>query len=761
MSYLDELNESQRIAVEHIYGPIMVIAGAGSGKTRVLTYRIAYMMEQDIDPFHILALTFTNKAAKEMTERIGHIVGAAEAKNISMGTFHSVFSKILRFNAERIGFPNNFTIYDTQDSKSLIKDIIKELNLDDKTYKPSMVFGRISAAKNNLISPEAYAANTEIQLEDKQSRRPELGRIFQTYANRCLKAGAMDFDDLLYFTNVLLRDFPDVLHYYQQKFQYILVDEYQDTNYAQYLIVKKLAAAYQNICVVGDDAQSIYSFRGANIENILNFRKDYPDFVLYKLEQNYRSTKNIVEAANSIIKKNKDQILKTVWTDNTEGAKIKVQRSLTDNEEGRTIAQAIFERKTAEGARFQDFAILYRTNKQSRAFEEALRKLNIPYKIYGGLSFYQRKEIKDLLAYFRLSANPHDEEALKRVINYPKRGIGKTTIENIIIAANRYNVSMWEVIKDFQRFPADVGSAARTKIYEFVTMVDSFGAELDKTDAFTLAERIAKSSGIIRELLAEKDKGPEEVERFQNIEELLAGIQEFVRGADPDAPRTLADFMMDVALLTDADQDKPEDRNHISLMTIHSSKGLEFPHIYIVGLEENLFPSQMALNSRSELEEERRLFYVALTRGMRSCMLSYATSRFTWGQSIMCEPSRFIDEIDPQYLQFESVSRASNSRSLMGSGGFDRSFTGGLNKQLGNNPPLRSLKEVSGRPSTSQTENTLAIMVGNNVLHDRFGKGKVLKLEGDGADKKATIFFPQHGSKTVLLRFANLQILED
>ncbi len=761
MSYLDELNESQRIAVEHIYGPIMVIAGAGSGKTRVLTYRIAYMMEQDIDPFHILALTFTNKAAKEMTERIGHIVGAAEAKNISMGTFHSVFSKILRFNAERIGFPNNFTIYDTQDSKSLIKDIIKELNLDDKTYKPSMVFGRISAAKNNLISPEAYAANTEIQLEDKQSRRPELGRIFQTYANRCLKAGAMDFDDLLYFTNVLLRDFPDVLHYYQQKFQYILVDEYQDTNYAQYLIVKKLAAAYQNICVVGDDAQSIYSFRGANIENILNFRKDYPDFVLYKLEQNYRSTKNIVEAANSIIKKNKDQILKTVWTDNTEGAKIKVQRSLTDNEEGRTIAQAIFERKTADGARFQDFAILYRTNKQSRAFEEALRKLNIPYKIYGGLSFYQRKEIKDLLAYFRLSANPHDEEALKRVINYPKRGIGKTTIENIIIAANRYNVSMWEVIKDFQRFPADVGSAARTKIYEFVTMVDSFGAELDKTDAFTLAERIAKSSGIIRELLAEKDKGPEEVERFQNIEELLAGIQEFVRGADPDAPRTLADFMMDVALLTDADQDKPEDRNHISLMTIHSSKGLEFPHIYIVGLEENLFPSQMALNSRSELEEERRLFYVALTRGMRSCMLSYATSRFTWGQSIMCEPSRFIDEIDPQYLQFESVSRASNSRSLMGSGGFDRSFTGGLNKPLGNNPPLRSLKEVSGRPSTSQTENTLAIMVGNNVLHDRFGKGKVLKLEGDGADKKATIFFPQHGSKTVLLRFANLQILED
>jgi DNA helicase-2/ATP-dependent DNA helicase PcrA len=761
MSYLDELNESQRVAVEHIFGPTMVIAGAGSGKTRVLTYRIAFMMEQGIDPFNILALTFTNKAAKEMTERIGHIVGAAEAKNISMGTFHSVFSKILRFNAERIGFPNNFTIYDTQDSKSLIKDIIKELNLDDKTYKPSMVFGRISAAKNNLISPEAYLANAEIQLEDKQSRRPELGRIFETYANRCLKAGAMDFDDLLYFTNVLLRDFADVLHYYQQKFQYILVDEYQDTNYAQYLIVKKLAAAYQNICVVGDDAQSIYSFRGANIENILNFRKDYPDFALFKLEQNYRSTKNIVEAANSIIKKNKDQILKTVWTHNTEGSKIKVQRSLTDNEEGRMVAQAIFERKTATGSRFQDFAILYRTNKQSRAFEEALRKLNMPYKIYGGLSFYQRKEIKDLLAYFRLSANPHDEEALKRVINYPKRGIGKTSIENIIIAANRYNASMWEVICDFQRYPAGLNNASQSKITEFVTMIKSFGAEIDKTDAFTLAERIAKSSGIIRELLAEKDKGPEEVERFQNIEELLSGIQEFVRAASPDEPRSLADFMVDVALLTDADQEKPEDRNHISLMTIHASKGLEFPHIFVVGLEENLFPSQMALNSRSELEEERRLFYVALTRGMQTCMLSYATSRFTWGQSIMCEPSRFIDEIDPQYLQFESINRSANSRSLMGSGGFDKPHTGGLNKPFQPAPQLRSLKEVSQNKPTSSNNNSSNVMVGSNVLHDRFGKGKVLKVEGQGPDTKATIFFPQHGSKTVLLRFANIQVIED
>ncbi|MBM3186042.1 MAG: UvrD-helicase domain-containing protein, partial [Bacteroidetes bacterium] len=567
MSYLDELNESQRVAVENIYGPTMVIAGAGSGKTRVLTYRIAFMLENGIDPFNILALTFTNKAAREMTERISNIVGGQEAKNISMGTFHSVFSKILRFNADRIGFPNNYTIYDTQDSKSLIKDIVKEFNLDDKTYKPSGVFGRISSAKNSLISPEAYLNNDEIQLEDKQSRRPEIGRIYQTYANRCQKSGAMDFDDLLYFTNVLLRDFPEVLHYYQQKFQYILVDEYQDTNYAQYLIVKKLAAGFENICVVGDDAQSIYSFRGANIQNILNFRQDYPDFKLFKLEQNYRSTKNIVEAANSVIKKNKDQINKKVWTDNIIGDKLKVVRTLTDNEEGKTIASRLFDIKQSEGISWNDFAILYRTNKQSRAFEEALRKLNIPYRIYGGLSFYQRKEIKDLLAYFRLAANPRDEEALKRVINYPRRAIGKTSIENVIIAANRYNVSMWDVITDFNQYPADVNSGTKLKIYEFTTMISSFNAQLNKLNAYELADTIAKSSGILKELRDEKDKGPEEVERLQNIEELLSGIQEFVKLDETDEFRSLSDFMIEVALLTDADEDKSEERNHVSLMT--------------------------------------------------------------------------------------------------------------------------------------------------------------------------------------------------
>ena len=657
MSYLDELNSSQREAVEAINGPTMVIAGAGSGKTRVLTYRIAFMLEQGIDPFNIMSLTFTNKAAKEMSERIGKIVGTTDGKNITMGTFHSVFSRILRYNADRIGYPSNFTIYDTQDSKSLLKDIVKELNLDDKVYKPGLVLGRISSAKNNLISPDAYVANEEIMNEDKQARRPEIARIYKTYATRCFKAGAMDFDDLLYQTNVLLRDFPDVLHYYQQKFKYILVDEYQDTNYAQYLIVKKLAAIYENICVVGDDAQSIYSFRGANIQNILNFRKDYPDFKLFKLEQNYRSTKHIVEAANSVIAKNQDQIKKSVWTDNSEGSKLAVVRTLTDNEEGKVITNKIFDLKQGTASSYNDFAILYRTNKQSRSFEEALRKINIPYKIYGGLSFYQRKEIKDLLAYFRLTTNQRDEEALKRVINYPRRGIGKTSIENISIASNQYGVSMWDVIANFNQYPVALNTGTKTKLYEFVTMIQSFTAQLSKINAYDLAQTIAKSSGILKELYSEKEKGPEEVERYQNIEELLGGIKEFTINQGEDDDKSLAEFMIDVALLTDADADKGDEKNHVTLMTIHSSKGLEFPHVYLVGLEENLFPSQMALNSRSELEEERRLFYVAVTRAKDTCTLSYATSRFIWGNLVSSEPSRFIEEIDPIHLNFESQQR--------------------------------------------------------------------------------------------------------
>ena len=757
MAYLDELNERQLEAVKNIYGPTMVIAGAGSGKTRALTFRIAYMMEQGIDPFNIMALTFTNKAAKEMMQRIGTIVGDTEAKNITMGTFHSVFSRILRFNADRLGYPSNFTIYDTQDSKSLIRDILKGFNYDDKIYKPSTVFGRISSAKNNLISPEAYENNDEIRTEDRMANRPDLFRIYKAYSSRCFKAGAMDFDDLLYQMNVLLRDFPDVLSYYQQKFQYILVDEYQDTNFAQYLIVKKLAASYENICVVGDDAQSIYSFRGANIQNILNFKKDYPDFKLFKLEQNYRSTKNIVEAANSVIARNKDQIKKHVWTGNDEGKKIHVIRTLTDNEEGKVIANKIFDLSKSSGCSYNDFAILYRTNKQSRSFEESLRKINIPYKIYGGLSFYQRKEIKDLLGYFRLAANPYDEEALKRVINYPKRGIGKTSLEKVIIAANQYGVSAWDIIHNFEQYPVSINAGAKSKITDFVTMIRSFSAQIDKLDAYSLAQEIAKSSGILKELYNDKDKGPEEVERYQNIEELLAGIKEFTISRTEDESKSLSEFMLDVALLTDADQDVDQDRNHVTMMTIHSSKGLEFPHVYLVGLEENLFPSQMALNSRMDLEEERRLFYVAITRAENTCTLSYATSRFQWGNLITSERSRFVDEISSEYLLHETPERG-RGQSLTGKS-FDRPFHGGLNKNLGS----RSLKPLKNVISASDKNkiNSDNLKVGYNVEHERFGKGKITKLEGKGPDQKATIFFPRHGTKTVLLRFANLKLIEN
>ncbi len=760
MGYLEELNESQLAAVKHIEGPTMVIAGAGSGKTRVLTYRIAYMMEQGVDPFNILALTFTNKAAKEMTERIGKIVGPGEARNITMGTFHSVFSRILRINSDRLGYPSNFTIYDTQDSKSLLKDIIKQFDLDDKAYKPANVLGRISSAKNNLISPEAYEQNSEIMLEDKQAKRSEMARIYKAYAARCFNAGAMDFDDLLFNTNVLLRDFPDVLSYYQQKFRYVLVDEYQDTNYAQYLIVKKLAAVYENICVVGDDAQSIYSFRGANIQNILNFKTDYPDFELYKLEQNYRSTKNIVEAANGVIAKNKDQIKKTVWTSNESGEKINVVRTLTDNEEGKVVTNKIYDRAKQEGLSYNDFAILYRTNRQSRSFEEALRKLNVPYKIYGGLSFYQRKEIKDLLAYFRLAANQQDEEALKRVINYPLRGIGKTSIESVITGANQYGVSPWEVIADFNRYPVQINAGARARISEFVTMIRSFSAQLDRTDADVLAQEIARSSGILKELSSEKDKGPEEVERYQNIEELLAAIKEFTISRQEGESKSLAEFMLDVALLTDADQDKGEEKNHVTMMTIHSSKGLEFQHVHLVGVEENLFPSLLSLNSRTDLEEERRLFYVAVTRAKETCTLSYATSRFQWGNLVTSEPSRFIDEIDPQYLAFESPSRGVGRSLTSGRTGFNESFSGGLNRPMGS----RSLKPIESIEKRAESVETMGppshLKVGYNVEHDRFGKGKVTHLEGTGADTKATIFFPRHGSKTVLLRFAKLKVIE-
>jgi DNA helicase II / ATP-dependent DNA helicase PcrA len=757
MNYLEELNESQYAAVVNTNGPTMVIAGAGSGKTRVLTYRIAHMMENGVDPFDILALTFTNKAAKEMTERIGTIVGPSEAKNITMGTFHSVFSRILRYNAHRIGFPSDFTIYDTQDSKSVLKDIVKGLNLDEKLYKPSVMLGRISSAKNNLISPQAYSQNKELTTEDDITNRPETARIYRAYAMRCFKSGAMDFDDLLYLTNVLIRDFPDVLAHYQHKFKYILVDEYQDTNYSQYLIVKKLAAVYENICVVGDDAQSIYSFRGANIQNILNFKKDYPDFKLFKLEQNYRSTKNIVEAANSIIERNKDQIKKNVWTSNDDGSKIKVIRTLTDNEEGKVISNRIYDLTQGSEIDFKDIAILYRTNKQSRSFEEALRKLNIPYKIFGGLSFFQRKEIKDLLAYFRLATNPNDEEALKRVINYPLRGIGKTTVEHLMIASNQHNVSVWTILNDFNAYPVPISSSAKNKISEFAIMIQSFQAQMDKMNAFEMGQHIAKSSGILKELTSEKDKGPEEVERFQNVEALLAGMKEFTMGKTEG--NKLSDYMMDVALLTEIDQNTGEEEtNYVTLMTIHSSKGLEFGHVFLVGLEENLFPSQMVLQSRTELEEERRLFYVAVTRAKISCTLSYATSRFVFGSLTTSEPSRFINEIKQEYLQFESTPRP-GGRSLSGRSTVTEkpsySKFGGM---TGRNP---SMKPVSQVTSSARDTSGINFMVGDNVEHKDFGGGKITTISGEGSNKKATIFFPGLGAKQVLLAFAKLKLVEN
>ena len=758
MDYLSSLNPEQRAAVEHTEGATMVIAGAGSGKTRVLTYRIAHIINKGVDPFNILALTFTNKAAREMKDRIAKIVGNSEAKNISMGTFHAVFARILRHHSDKLGYPSNFTIYDTQDSRSLLKTIIKELLLDDKTYKPNLIAGRISSAKNNLISAAAYEANTDVIAEDRMSGKPRLFEVYRAYEKRCFMAGAMDFDDLLFKTNILFRDHADVLHYYQHKFRYILVDEYQDTNYSQYLIVKKLAAVYNNICVVGDDAQSIYSFRGANIENILNFKNDYKEHHVFKLEQNYRSTKTIVNAANSVIAKNKEQIQKTVWTANEDGTKIKVVRSLTDNEEGKTICNMIFETKHQTHAFHSDFAILYRTNAQSRAFEESLRKLNLPYKIYGGLSFYQRKEIKDLLAYFRLTANPDDEEALKRVINYPKRGIGQSTIDKIIIAASQHQVSMWRIISEPQKYGAEIPSSARGKIDGFVTTIKSFQVQLETLDAYVLAESIAKSSGILKDLY--DDKSPEGVSRHENIQALLAGIKEFSSTAGEGETAFLSDFLVDVALLTDADQEKDEDKDKITLMTIHASKGLEFPYVFIVGLEENLFPSQLALNSRSELEEERRLFYVALTRAEKQATLSYATSRFRWGNIVTSEPSRFIEEIDARELEMQS------SNSFAGSG-MGRSMNQlNMERKIGGQTPLFSdrrrltpINDSVPKKPVGVSAEQLDLKVGYNVIHERFGKGKVIGLEGT-PPTKATVFFPKAGSKQLLLKFAKLEVVD-
>ena len=803
MDYLQGLNPAQRAAAEATEGPMMVIAGAGSGKTRVLTVRIAHLMAaKKVDPFRILALTFTNKAAKEMKARIATIVGRPEAANLWMGTFHSVFSRILRAEADKLGYPKDFTIYDTDDSRSVIRGILKEWQLDDKLYKPNQVHGRISIAKNNLIGPLEYLANTELMAGDAAVGREKMGELYKAYAERCFRAGAMDFDDLLFNTALLFRNHPDAMVKYQGRFQYLLVDEYQDTNLVQYSIVKTLAARHENLTVVGDDSQSIYAFRGANIQNILNFRTDYPDHQLFKLEQNYRSTKTIVGAANSLIEKNKDQIKKTIWTANDEGEKIAVHRSLSDNEEGAFVAHSIFENKMQHQVPNKGFAILYRTNAQSRSMEEALRKLNIPYRIYGGLSFYQRKEIKDLISYFRLVCNPKDEEAFKRVVNYPTRGIGQTTMDKLIVAAAEKDVSIWDLI---QEHLGDLGFHAGTRkaLADFVLMIQSFRTMLSTHSAFVLGEEISRKSGIVKDLF--NDKTPEGVSRYENIQELLSGMKEFsdAQAEGTDVPKTLSDFLIDVALLTDADKDDPNDNDRVSLMTIHAAKGLEFPYVHVVGLEEDLFPNLMAVQTRADLEEERRLFYVALTRAEKRCTLSYAVSRYKWGNLTASEPSRFIEEIDPQYLELpktrERVSFGSTDRSLppwsRGGAPFDRPSDGrgsskpvygrekrapGTGKATSPPTPLppavlrergeiaperKNLKRVSTSGAPLEATSSLGGLVpdlqeGMTVEHERFGKGKVLKVEGNPPDLKATVFFPSAGQKQLLLRFAKLTVLE-
>ncbi|WP_312137698.1 UvrD-helicase domain-containing protein [Sphingobacterium sp.] len=760
MDFLAGLNPSQRAAVEQTEGPVMIVAGAGSGKTRVITYRVAHLIQKGVDPFNILVLTFTNKAAKEMRERIMKVVGS-EAKNIWMGTFHSVFARILRVEAELIGYPRNFTIYDTDDTKSLLRSILKEMNLDDKLYNVNHVYGRISSAKNNLISPQEYNKNEAIKAEDISNGRPQMGEIYLTYAQRCYRAGAMDFDDLLFKTNVLLNKYPEVLHKYQHQFRYLMVDEYQDTNFSQYLIVKRLAAVNENICVVGDDAQSIYAFRGANIQNILNFQKDYPDVKVFKLEQNYRSTKMIVNAANSIIANNKNQLEKNVFSDNEEGEKIKVTRAFSDNEEGKIVAEGISQEKSLKGLKYKDFSILYRTNAQSRSLEEALRKLGIPYKLYGGTSFYQRKEIKDLIAYFRLTFNPNDEEALKRVINYPRRGIGDTTVERIMVVADQQQIRLWDVVANAQMF-LDGRSAG--SVGNFGTMIQSFQALAKTNSAFDTAMHIAQHSGILKELY--EDKSVEGLSRYENIQELLNGIKEFSEREDLEE-KGLDIFMQDIALLTNDDNDKDPNADTVSLMTIHSSKGLEFPVVFIVGLEENLFPSQLSLNSRTELEEERRLFYVAVTRAEKKLFLSYATSRYRWGTLNNCEPSRFLDELNPACLDLDFKPR-------LNTGGSSDDFTSERvtwqrkesSGDVFSKPKPKVVKTTSILPKAHvptagfAPSDTSGLQVGMEVEHERFGFGKVINLEGNKPDIKATIFFKELGQKQLLLKFAKLRILE-
>ncbi|MBT5012469.1 MAG: UvrD-helicase domain-containing protein [Flavobacteriaceae bacterium] len=752
--YLSQLNESQKLPTIHKNGPVMVIAGAGSGKTRVLTYRIAYLMEMGVDPFSILALTFTNKAAREMKSRISLIVGEEKSKNLWMGTFHSIFAKILRSEADLLGYSSNFTIYDTQDSERLIASIIKELKLDKDLYKYRNIRNRISSLKNNLVTVKTYLNNQELIQQDNESRRPLFGKIYQTYVNRCFKASAMDFDDLLLKTNELLNRYPEVLAKYQERFKYIHVDEYQDTNHSQYLIVKALADRYENLCVVGDDAQSIYGFRGANIENILNFQKDYLNSTVYRLEQNYRSTKNIVNAANSVINNNINKLDKNVWTENEVGNKINVNQSITDSEEGRFVASSIFENKNNLRLDNDSFAVLYRTNAQSRSIEDALRRKNIPYQIYGGLSFYQRKEIKDILAYLRIIINPNDEESFKRIINYPTRGIGQTTIDKLLIYSNKNNISLFNSLVLLEN--VDINNGTKTKLTNFLNLIKNFQILNVKLNALEIIDEVLKRIGIIN--LLKLDGSPEAISRIENIEALLNAVKDFIEGQEEviGADGSLSEFLEDVALISELDKDKNETDTKVSLMTIHLAKGLEFSHVYIVGLEEDLFPSALSSTTRTDLEEERRLFYVALTRAKRQVTITYAKNRYRWGKLNDCEPSRFINEINKDYIRFNYNSNQKTN--LLKS-------TKAANKLRFKKPnkktPLKALnkKNIISQKSIGNSHFE-DLITGDFIIHNRFGKGEVIKTEGEGSDKKAEVKFDTSGIKKILLKFAKYDICD-
>jgi len=767
---LEQLNEAQQEAVKETQGPVMILAGPGSGKTRALTHRIAWLIANGVDPFRILGLTFTNKAAAEMKARLFSLVGS-DSRDVWMGTFHSVFARILRIEANRIGYSPNFTIYDTDDSKSVIRQVLKENNIDDKAYTPSLVLHRISGAKMSLINPEAYLLNPDIQSDDLKAQKPLMGHIYKHYWNRCRRSNAMDFEDLLYNMNLLLRDFDDLREKYKRKFSYILVDEYQDTCFSQYNIIRKLAEEHRNICVVGDDAQGIYAFRGARIENILNFTRDFPEAKVLKLEQNYRSTKVIVQAANSVIAHNQSQLAKTIWTSNDDGPKIKVLRNISDTDEAINVAQDIFHVKMNMRCKNIDFAVLYRTNAQSRSLEEAFRKLNIPYRVYGSVSFYKRREIKDLMAYFRITINQNDEEALTRIINVPIRGIGKTTVDRIMVYAHEKNITFWEAMNTIHNIALAMGinKGAAQKIDDFSMLIRSFIAQKDTKNAFEMAEHILKDSGYLN-MLKTSDE-PESAMRLDNIEELINGIREFTERSVNENPEyfpSLSEFLLEVSLLTDLEE-KDDSDDKVSLMTAHSAKGLEFPYVYITGLEENVFPSSMAMNSRAEVEEERRLFYVAVTRAMQGLTLSYAESRFRWGRRESSEPSRFLDEIDNELLDLprkKEIPDWSAERAMYFDSDMEKTpelrfmpKTIKTVKNVAPTPPA-GFKKLSVQNGNNNTENDIAsIVAGTEVEHEKFGKGKVLQVDGTGNDKKAVVFFPAFGKKNLLLKFAKLRIL--